>query len=234
MAVSLSKLSYELLYQAGAFSMLRVALKKGQTIKAQSDAMVCMDSTLDVKGNMSGGVLGALGRMFSGESFFFQLVTATRGDGEACFAPECPGDIIDLEMDGTPFLVQKGGFFAATEGVEISTTCQNLTRGLFSGEGFFVLRAQGKGVLFLESFGAIHVISLPPGKEIIIDNKHLVAWPEQMNYNIEKASASGWISSFTSGEGLVCRFRGPGNIMIQTRNPQVFGQWMNPLLPARG
>ena len=51
---------------------------------------------------------------------------------------------------------------------------------------------------------------------------------------IEKASASGWISSFTSGEGLVCRFRGPGNIMIQTRNPQVFGQWMNPLLPARG
>ena len=228
-----SGLSYEILHRGGAFPMLLMDLKMGQTIKAQSDAMVYMDTTMDVKGNLSGGMLGALGRMLSGESFFFQLVTASRGDGKVCFAPECPGDIADLDMDGTPYLVQKGGFLASTEGVEISTTCQNLTKGLFSGEGFFVLKAQGKGVLFLESFGAIHLISLEQGQEIIIDNKHLVAWPEHMDYKIEKASSSGWISSFTSGEGLVCRFRGPGNILIQTRNPQVFGQWVGPLLPVK-
>lgn len=228
-----SGLSYEILHGGGAFPMVLMDLRAGQTVKAQSDAMVYMDTTLDVKGNLSGGMLGALGRMMSGESFFFQLITAARGDGRVCFAPECPGDIADLEMDGTPYLIQKGGFLASSEGVEISTGCQNLTKGLFSGEGFFVLKAHGTGILFLESFGAIHVLDLEQGQEIIIDNKHLVAWPEGMDYKIEKASSSGWVSSLTSGEGLVCRFKGPGKVLIQTRNPQVFGRWMGPLLPAK-
>jgi len=54
-----------------------------------------------------------------------------------------------------------------------------------------------------------------------------------MNYTIEKATR-GWVSSFTSGEGLVCRFKGPGPILIQTRNPKGFGSWIQRLLPAQG
>ncbi len=50
-----------------------------------------------------------------------------------------------------------------------------------------------------------------------------------MNYKIEKAS-NGWISSFMSGECLVCRFRGPGVVLIQTRNPASFKQWLGTTL----
>ncbi|MCX4266689.1 MAG: AIM24 family protein, partial [Firmicutes bacterium] len=62
-------------------------------------------------------------------------------------------------------------------------------------------------------------------EEYIVDNGHLVAWPDYMNYKIEKAS-NGWISSWMSGECLVCRFRGPGVVLIQTRNPSSFRQWL--------
>ena len=54
-----------------------------------------------------------------------------------------------------------------------------------------------------------------------------------MNYTIEKASSSGWLSSITSGEGLVCRFRGPGVVLIQTRNPQSFEEWIRSMIPAK-
>ena len=40
-----------------------------------------------------------------------------------------------------------------------------------------------------------------------IDNGYLVAWHEQMDYKITKASSS-LISSFLSGEGFVCSFTG--------------------------
>ena len=53
-----------------------------------------------------------------------------------------------------------------------------------------------------------------------------------MDYKIEKAS-SGWISSFTSGEMLVCRFKEPGVVLIQTRNPQGFAEWIKDLLPLQ-
>jgi uncharacterized protein (AIM24 family) len=87
--------------------------------------------------------------------------------------------------------------------------------------------------VFLNSYGAIHAINLNDREEVIIDNGHLVAWPDSMDYHMEKAS-NGWISSITSGEGLVCRFRGPGTILIQTRNPKGFGSWIKKFVPALG
>jgi uncharacterized protein (TIGR00266 family) len=229
---SAAGIDYEILHGESAFSMLRVQLKRGQSVKAQSGAMVAMDSTMDVEGKQEGGLLGGLGRLVSGENFFFQTLSAANGDGEGLLAPATPGAIADLEMDGTPYYLQKGGFFAATEGVEIKTKMQNLTSGLFSGKGFFVLGVSGRGILFAESFGAIHAVDIPPGKDVIIDNQHLVAWPQNIRFNIEKA-AKGWMSSMTSGEGLVCRFQGPGKVLIQTRNQTGFGQWVHSLLPGK-
>lgn len=218
-------ISYEFLYP-GAFTMLKVALRQGQTMKAQSDAMVAMTGGVEVKGKLEGGVLGGLGRMLSGETFFFQTLEANRGPGEVLLAPSRIGDIADIELDGgVNCVIQKDGFFAATEGVQISTTMQNLSKGIFSGEGFFVLKASGKGMLFVESYGSIHVLEVPADQEVTVDNGHLVAWPDNMQYRVEKAS-SGWFSSITSGECLVCRFRGPGMVFIQTRNQSAFEQWI--------
>ncbi|MBC8014807.1 MAG: TIGR00266 family protein [Sporomusaceae bacterium] len=223
-------MDYEILYP-GAFPLLKVQLGKGETLKAESDAMVSMASTIDVEGKIEGGLLGGIGRMLSGEKFFFQTLSARRGPGEVLLAPAIPGDIVDVELDGSySLVVQKDGFLAGSMGIEVSSKMQNLMQGLFSGEGFFTLKVSGKGTVFLNSYGGIHAINLEAGEERIVDNSHLVAWPDYMDYKIEKAS-SGWISSFTSGEMLVCRFKGPGVVLIQTRNPQGFAGWIKQLLP---
>ncbi|MDR1921681.1 MAG: TIGR00266 family protein [Candidatus Adiutrix sp.] len=219
---------YEILHE-GAFPIVKYRLAMNERLKAESDAMIAMSSTIDVEGKMEGGVLRAITRKMAGESFFFQYLTAKRGPGEVLFGHAIPGGIIDVDLDGSYELkVQKDGFLAATEGVEVDTKIQSLGRGLFSGEGFFILNVRGKGVVFLSSYGAIHPVNLEPGEQIIVDNGHLVAWSGHMNYAIEKAS-NGWISSVTSGESLVCRFTGPGIILIQTRNPGGFKSWLRGL-----
>ena len=221
-------MKYEILYQE-AFPMVKCQLRRGESIKAESDAMIGMSATMDVTGTAEGGIMRGLTRMLAGESFFFQHITASRGDGEVLFGHAIPGGIIDVELDGSYGLkVQKDGFLAATEGVQIDTKAQNLMRGLFSGEGLFILNITGKGTVFLSSYGAIHAINLAPGEEYIVDNGHLVAWADYMQYNIEKAS-SGWGNSIMSGECLVCRFRGPGIVLIQTRNPKSFKGWLQGL-----
>lgn len=226
-------MKYELLYP-GPFVMLKVRLEMGEAIKAESDAMIAMSDTVDVEGKMEGGFFKGLGRRLAGESFFFQTLVARRGPGEVLLAHGIPGELHPIPLDGrTNYILQKNGFFAATEGVEISTKMQNLIKGLFSGEGFFILRASGMGEIFVSSYGAIHPLDLAEEEEIIIDNGHLVAWPDGMEYKIQKAAA-GWISSLTSGEGLVCRFRGPGRVLIQTRNPRAFGAWVRQFIPSKG
>ncbi|MBQ7544844.1 MAG: TIGR00266 family protein [Synergistaceae bacterium] len=225
---------YEILHQ-DAFPVVRCDLSRGESIKAESDAMVTMSATLDVEGSMGkGGVLGGLARKFlTGESFFFQRITATRGPGSVLLGHSAPGGIADVVLDGSYGLrVQKDGFLASEETIETGTAVQNLAQGLFSREGFFVLDVHGKGIVFLSSFGAIHPVELAAGEEVLIDNGHLVAWPDFMNYKVEKAS-SGWVSSITSGESLVCRFRGPGTVLIQTRNPSSFSSWLKGMIGPR-
>lgn len=226
-------MQHKILHQ-GAFPLVQIDLEHGESIKAESGAMVAMSSTIDVEGKADGGILKGLGRMLAGESFFLQTLTASRGPGQVLFAHSIPGEIAAIPLDGrTTFILQKNGFLAGTPGLEISTKAQSLSKGLFSGEGFFVVKVSGQGVLFVSTYGALHPVSLQPGEEIVIDNGHLVAWPESVSYTIEKAS-KGWLSSITSGEGLVCRFRGPGQVLLQTRNPQGFAGWIRGMIPSKG
>ena len=156
---------------------------------------------------MEGGFLGALSRKFlTGEKFFFQTLRAGRGPGEVLLAPTVPGEIVTMELDGVnEYMVQKDGFLAGAETIKLESQMQSLSRGLLGGEGFFILKVSGKGTLILNSFGAIHKVELKPDQEYIVDNSHLVAWSGTTTYNIERA-ASGWVASFTSGEGFVCRY----------------------------
>jgi len=75
-----------------------------------------------------------------------------------------------------------------------------------------------------------------------VDNGHLVAW--NTKYILERVASGGIISGLSSGEGLVCKFTGPGTVFMQTRNPVsifllfqsrvilifsqlAFGQWLS-------
>jgi len=44
-----------------------------------------------------------------------------------------------------------------------------------------------------------------------------VAW--NTKYILERVASGGIISGLSSGEGLVCKFTGPGTVFMQTRNP---------------
>ena len=216
-----------------AFPLVKVQLQKGEVIKAEAGAMVAMSTNLKLTGKADGGVGKAIARMFSGESFFMQNIEAEDGPGWVLLASPLPGETTAVEIKpGQDLRVQKGSFLACTPDIQVSTKAQGLSKGLFSGEGFFIVNISGQGTVFLSTYGSIYPMELKDGETIHVDNGHLVAWDASMRYEIVKG-ASGWISSATSGEGLGCRFEGPGRIYIQTRNPAALGAWIFPFLPIQ-
>ena len=220
--------------QAGDAPVVRAILANGSSLYADAGAMMAMTPNLTLESSLKGGLMGALSRkLLRGETFFYLTIKAQQGDGEAILAPATVGGIEILELSGTEYFLQKGSFLAAADTVQISTKTQNLVQGLFSGEGFFITRISGAGTLVLNTFGALMKFVLAPGQEYVVDNYHLVAWEATTSYNITKA-ASGWISSLTSGEGFVCRFKGPGTVYAQTRNPSAFAGWLSGYMPAKG
>jgi len=229
---------YEILYQP-SFSLAVIALERGEQIMAESGAMVSMSPTIRLEAKMSGGgVFGAIKSAVGGESLFRTTFTAETGPGEITFAPGTLGDIIAVELTGNRFFVQPGSYLAGHPGLNIGV--QGSVRGMLSGEGLFLLTVQGSGPLLLSSFGAIHSKLLGPGEEYIVDTGHIVAFEESVEYKLEKATGKsqgiggflkGMVQSALSGEGFVCRYRGPGRIYMQTRQLPSFAQQLVPFLP---
>lgn len=78
------------------------------------------------------------------------------GPGELLLAPSVLGDLIVLRLNNSnEWQIGRDAFLAHTAGVEHHHEMQGMTKGFFSGEGFFVYRIQGTGLLWLQSFGAI-------------------------------------------------------------------------------
>lgn len=206
----------------GMAAMLWAKLASGQKFKAESGALVCMSDTVKMKSKMDGGFFKAVSRkMFSGEKFFFQQFETKGGSGDILLAPNSIGDVdFILIHKGEEYTIQKDGFLASTMGIEVSAKVQKLSRGLFSGEGFFVLKAEGEGVIFVNGFGSLSRVDIPDGRSYAFDNKHLVAWRSNMKFEVEVPV--GHFGTMTSGEILLCRFHGPGSVLIQSRNLEMF------------
>jgi uncharacterized protein (TIGR00266 family) len=202
--------------------------------------MVMMESTLDLKGKMRGGLGSALMRTFAnGESFFQQHIEASRGDGDCLLSPTLPGamQIVDCGA-GNQYIISDGAFVAASSGVELKVRTQSLGNALFAGSGgFFVTETGGSGQVVVSGFGSMSVLDVEPGKDAIIDNSHVVAWDSTLRYevSITTGTSGGFlgnlINSQTSGEGLVLRFSGRGKIYVCSRNRAAFKAWMQ--TPAR-
>jgi uncharacterized protein (TIGR00266 family) len=232
---------HEILYQP-SFSLAVVHLERGEQIMAESGAMVSMSPTIKLEAHMSGGgMMGAFKSAIGGESIFRTTFTAESGPGEIVLAPSDLGDVMSVDLTGGGFFVQPGSYLAGDPSLNIGV--QGSMRGMLSGEGLFLLTVQGSGLLLLSSFGAIHGKTLGPGEEYIVDTGHIVAFEASVQYRLEKASGKsqgiggflkGMVQSAMSGEGFVCRYRGPGRIYIQSRQLPGFAKQLLPFIPRSG
>jgi len=221
---------YEVLHQP-SFALAVVKLQPEQSIQAEAGAMVSMSANIELQSEMKGGLFGAIKRAAGGESAFISTFTARGGPGEVTFAPGAPGDIAAIEMSGQTFFVQSSSYLAGDTTLTVDTKWGG-AKSFFAGEGLFVLQIQGRGLLLVSSFGAIHRKSLAPGERYVVDTGHLVAWEGTTQYTLRKA-ASGVFRSMMSGEGIVAEFTGPGELLIQTRNLAALAGLLKPFFPTQ-
>jgi uncharacterized protein (TIGR00266 family) len=222
---------YEVLHQP-AFSLAVVQLQAEQSIQAEAGAMVSMSANIELQSQMKGGLFGAIKRAAGGESAFVSSFTARGGPGEVTFAPGAPGDIAAIELNNQTFFVQSSSYLAGDASLTVDTKWGG-AKSFFGGEGLFVLMVQGRGLLLVSSFGAIHRKVLRPGERYVVDTGHLVAWEGTTQYTLRKAAA-GFFRSIVSGEGIVAEFSGPGEILIQTRNLAALAGLLKPFFPTQG
>ena len=225
-------MKYEIKYKP-AYSMLVVSLEKGETITGEAGAMTYMDTTIEPHTRKrEKSLLGSLGLSIIGrQSFWVNDYAAEAGPGEVGLVSAPVGDIETLEVKPDQgYIIQKSAYVASTQDVDLDIKWEGFTKGLF-GQGLFMIKVTGNGLLFINTFGAIDKHTLGPGRTMIVDNFHLVAFSDTCNYKVTKFG--GLKETLLGGEGLVTQITGPGDIYIQTKNLKEFVDWLWTLIEPR-
>lgn len=211
----------------------KVSLAAGEHFTAEGGAMIAMspdmhlETTTHKKGK--GGIMKALKRAVSGESFFMNHYTAGANGGDVWLSTALPGDMTALDLSGEKLIVQGGSYVASSPDIEIDLGWQGF-KSVFSGESIFWVNLSGTGKVIVNSFGCIYPVEVDG--EYIVDTGHIVAFNETLDFKISKAGKS-LVSSFLGGEGLVCKFKGKGTVWCQSHNNSSFGKSLSPKLKPR-
>ena len=222
----------------GAFGSAVVELEPGEKFVSEAGAMYRTSSNVDIEvvsrkkegQGFFGGIAAGLRAMMAGETYHLSSYQAGRGPGEVGLAPTHQGEVRKVVIGSETWICSGGSYLGSSAGIELDTQYQGLTKGMFSKEGLVFVKASGQGDLLVNGFGRISEVAVDNG--VTIDNGHLIAFTDGLDYEIGKAGG-GWISSMMSGEGLVMKFRGQGKILVQSHDPSRLGGALGPLLPPR-
>jgi len=207
-------LKYDIRYKP-AFAAIFVTLDPGETITAEAGAMTSMDAQLSMQTKFSGGLIPALLKKFlGGESLFVNTFTnRTQKSLTLVLTQSTIGDIGRIDLSQGDICLQPGAFVAHSAGVKMGLQWAGIKSWL-AGEGLFKLKLSGSGRAFFGCYGGITKKQIQG--EFIVDSGHLVAYEPKIKMSI--GLAAGLVGSVTSGEGLVNRLSGTGDIYLQSRS----------------
>lgn len=198
------------------FPVLIVYLESGESINCQQGAMSWMSPNVTMSTSVGGGFGKVFGRMFSGESIFYNTYTATGKPGMIAFSATFPGKILTFDISKQPIIAQKGSYFVSQPGVEFSVAFQkNVGVAFFGGEGFIMQRLSGKGLAWLEVDGFVMEYDLKSGEQMIVNTGHLAAMSATCTMDIKVVKGVG--NALFGGEGFFNTVvTGPGKVYLQS------------------
>ena len=204
-----------------------------ESMITEKGSMVWMSPNMEMQ-TTAGGIGKAFGRMFSGESMFQNIYTARGGPGMIAFASSFPGSIRAVEITpDRPVVVQKSGFLASEQGVELSIFFQRKgMAGFFGGEGFIMQKLSGHGTAFLEIDGSVVEYDLQPGQQIIVDTGNLAMCDATCSIDVQ--TVKGVKNVLFGGEGLFNTVvTGPGRVVLQTMPISNFASSVASMIPSK-
>lgn len=226
----------DILHQ-GLFATADVTLGQGEQFVSESGALYRSSPNVDIQTSSrargSGGVLSGIKRkMLARESFFMSTYGSQDGQPASFgLSPTLPGEMKLVQLDGSvDWICAGGGYIGSGAGVSLDTQYKGLVKGLLGGGNLMFMKTSGSGPLLVSGFGRL--VEIEVNGSFTIDNGHIVAFQDSLEFSVIKA-AKGWVSSFFSGEMFACRFTGQGRLVAQSHNPSAFGRMLGPRLPQR-
>lgn len=130
-------------------TIVTIQLAIGCPLTVKPGLMIAMSPTMTLKG----AVKFSMKKILIGGEIMHSTYT---GPGELLLAPHALGDVTNIRLTGDEsWSVGRDAFMACTQGIVKEYKSQSFSKAMFSGEGLFVYKMSGSGIVWIQSMGAI-------------------------------------------------------------------------------
>ena len=199
------------------FPILKILLEEGEEVIAEAGAMMLMKGveveTIQIDSEDSPWYKAATEaiarKLFTGETIFHNKF---RGPGELWLTSSLPGQIEYVKLVDDEWIIQDYSYLAHHGDIKIDLAWKG-KRGIALGDLIW-LKVKGEGGVWVSAYGELKWLEVKEGEEVIIDNMHFVAIPENIDWEVTKLN----MKTFAlGGEGYAIKVRGPAKVLLQTR-----------------
>jgi len=225
-------------YEGGSgFKTVKFTLKQNEEIRADGGAMNYMSSAIKIK-TESGSIFNGVSRMFSGESFFYNIFyNNTSIPRDVTFSGINPGNIGCFYIPANKsFNIVSNSYICSTTNLDVNTNFRS--GGIILGYGLAFVNITAKtssGLIWGSSFGDVIEKIIQPGDSIKIDNGVLLGF--EANIEIKTNSVGGLKSTLFSGEGLVSQITNKGikpmRIFLESRSKIAYIKYIQSITVPR-
>lgn len=207
---------FEILHKGTANAALRVELMSGQTLVANSGALVYSDGGAKMDTSlMRGGFFKTIKRAMGGASMQQNKFTCNPCPSWVVLnIPGAYGDVLALEVKpGQTIYGVQHGFLASTVNIDTELNL-NLGTHLTATARPVAYRNNSSvsGMLFIKAFGGVVVHDVPAGKTLLVDQGGYL-----LSHQQPAVRMSGGLKTFVlGGEGFLYEFQGPQQVHVQT------------------
>jgi uncharacterized protein (TIGR00266 family) len=215
--------------------VLEVRLTPGESVVAEAGQLGWFDDGIELETTTAlagaDGMFDAAKRSLGG-TFFMTRYTATTQPGMVAFPARLPGKIVQVPLGpDRSYLIQRHGFLAGLESVELTTALDagHIGSGLLGGFGFMLQKLEGAGHAWLELAGELSEYDLAPGQTLRVHPAHIGVVESSVAY--ELTTVPGIKNKFFGGDGLfLMRLTGPGKVWLQSMSLPMLANALSPYL----
>jgi uncharacterized protein (TIGR00266 family) len=218
--------------------VLEVHLSPGESVVAEAGQLGWFDDGVELETTTAlagaDGMWDAAKRTFGGGTFFMTRYASTVKPGTVAFPARLPGKIFQVPLGaGRSYLIQRHGFLAGLEGVELSTALDagHIGSSLLGGFGFMLQKLEGVGHAWLELAGELSEYDLAEGQSLRVHPAHIGVVEQSVAY--ELTTVPGLKNKAFGGEGLfLMQLTGPGKVWLQSMSLSMLAHALAPYLPT--
>jgi uncharacterized protein (AIM24 family) len=118
-------------------------------------------------------------------------------------------------LDGESWILERGTYWASEGSVDVNFHRERLQTSIWAGEGplYLQTRVKGYGKTVLATRGPVEEILLREGERVAAEGKYVICRTGDVTFKVRRTTTN-FMGRFTSGEGRVRVFEGPGRVLL--------------------